>query len=250
MKGDRAEKELSSSHREVAERWNISRWCSSNDPVSYEAAWNARTRFLRQYSNKELEDLTTTLDRQLAEGWEIVKDHFSAGVHDGKSVFNEPDTVDLLLFLHERGRWGNKDKAKGKYPVEAAEILLHLLCLSESRKGNFGLAIKAYLVATSVRARQAFEEAGLSHSRGGKAPKRRQGIWKLTLGYVRANPQITAGQAWNKFPSSHAELEIDGYSVYRDGKTLVQRDPEGREKKLARSSYDRYVADAKKEISK
>ena len=268
--------------------WNLTNWCKTRDPVSRNVAWKARTEFYRLNSNKELEEWVDALNKQLAEGWEKIKvdsegfytPDYYRGMVNGEHTWDEPDSADLLLRLHELGWWGKEDpkrkEKKNPYPVEDAEALLHLLCLSESRRGNYGLAIKAYLLAASERARRALEDAGLAQKKGGEKEKRCKAIFELTKEIVRENPTLKAPGIWKRIPEEVGldpetdRVTLDGteYDVYRDDNPTDPIDPnskihqqeqfrasngalqQGQIKSIKYSSWRAYVTAAKKEVAK
>lgn len=88
-------------------------------------------------------------------------------------------------------------------------------------------------------------------SKGGRASKKKKGIWDAVRNLVRNNPAITIKKAWLSFPD---DMDCPGvpegsFSIYRDGEKLVQFDREKRrEKELTYRTFQRYVSDAKKEI--
>jgi hypothetical protein len=235
---------------EFLTRLDISQWCPGTDPVLREVVYNARTRELREHTNAEVEDFVARLEAQLSEGYAATERHRFQGVSDGVPCYDEPDSVDLLLLLYRHDRWGSEKT------LDNLKALLALLCLSEARKGNCGLAVKAYCLATSEKGTRTLKAAEQGRRKGAKARKRREGIYLATLMIVRANPTISAEGAWRKFPDrpDHPDADnlADGYTVYRDGEKLYQEDETGRTKSmtLKRDSYDRYVADAKAELKK
>jgi len=228
---------------EYLSRWNTSLWCASDDPVCRDIVRNVRTGTLRRFSNRQLDETIERLEQVLQEGCEATRPHRFRGYdEDGEAFFDEPDSVDLLLLLHDLGLFGKDSR------VNDPDELLQVLCLSESRKGHFGLAIKAFLYSTSERARREWQNRLPGRRKGGRHPKRRDGIYLVTVGLVKGHPTATAKQIWRLFPESVNPVEIDGFSVYRDGDSLFQVDANGREQKLKSSSFNRYVTDAKREM--
>jgi hypothetical protein len=82
--------------------------------------------------------------------------------------------------------------------------------------------------------------------KGGRAPKRKPGIWERVRALVQAHPQITAPRAWASFPEAAHRVEWEGL-IYRDGDTLVEVDDRtGRSRSITYQTFRRYVTDAKK----
>lgn len=235
---------------EFLTRLDISRWCPSTDPVLRDVVNNAWTRQLRDHTNAEIEDFVSRLETQLSEGYAATERHRFQGVWDGVPCYDEPDSVDLLLLLYRHGRWGSETL------LDNLKVLLALLCLSEARKGNCGLAVKAYYLATSEEGSRAIKAAQRYRRNGGKALKELDGIYLATVKIVRADPKISAESAWRKFPEhphyADARELASGYTVYRDGDKLYQEDDRrgAKRKPLKRASYDRYVRKAKAELKK
>ncbi len=96
---------------------------------------------------------------------------------------------------------------------------------------------------------EAYDKASAREQRrkGGKAPKRKPGIWQHVLDAVRRNPWITVAEAWESFPeASPGDTET---LIYRDGDKLVEMDHHtGKERSITRHAFRRYVLNARKEL--
>ena len=90
------------------------------------------------------------------------------------------------------------------------------------------------------------------YSKGGRAPKRKRGIWNAVQELVKANPTITTKKAWLSFADANNECcdpieQVAGFEIYRDGDDLVQQDGKTeREVAIKYCSFKRYVSDAKR----
>jgi hypothetical protein len=86
-----------------------------------------------------------------------------------------------------------------------------------------------------------------AYSKGGRASKKKAGIWAAVKYLVKENPNITAKQAWSRFPvGSHSIRTTYGFELYRDGNKLVQLDDRtGHDVAITFSTFQRYISQAK-----
>jgi cellobiose-specific phosphotransferase system component IIA len=152
MKGKK-ERNMSKNFADWPKSWDISKWCDTKDPVCRQVVYKARQEHLRSFSNAQIEEFISKLDNHMAQGLTQIQADYFVGEIDGKAYFDEPDSVDLLIHLQDKYTFWGKD-----IPLQHIKAFLHLLCLSESKKGNFGLAVKAFMVSTHTDARKALAD--------------------------------------------------------------------------------------------
>ena len=149
--------------------------------------------------------------------------------------------------------------ARRKLLPETARLFVVLLELT--RQGRLWLdhgllkdAGRALMDARTVLAVAPYHGG---QSKGGRAPKRRPGIWQHVLAKVTENPTITAQQVFTSFPVDEHRRETEGL-IYRTWehnthgerveKLVEVDDRTGKERSITYHAFRDYVALARKEL--
>jgi len=148
------------------------------------------------------------------------------------------------------------DALERAYKHEAAVIFLALLVLHADRIGDLeGARVAFQGLETPTAASYAYIKTALqqlARERGGRAKKRKQGIYQYIEEPVAKDPSITAAELWKRIPlaDDHQDpLKIGDFELYRamseQREILVQVGANG-ERPISQATFRRYVRKAKK----
>ena len=126
------------------------------------------------------------------------------------------------------------------------DIALQLLTLSEARANRPSIAQKASRKSETEPTRLKEKKRRATSSKGGKKSGLATGIQEATNRIVAEHPDWSVERIWQHFPESPSPLESSGFTIYRDGDTLIQTSPNDKQRTLKRKSFRPYVERAKK----
>ena len=141
--------------------------------------------------------------------------------------------------------------------------------MSESRKGNYGVAIKAFFISRNKGARKIWEDVTQKQAKGGRQTRAStKAIETLVSSLIDESQRLTASDAWelisnDDFHPTHASDDKGfEYNIWREEDTtdiplnsqklFVQRvengTPTGLIKSITYNAFRRYITDARKEM--